>query len=197
MSLHLRSTSLLAGLLTLSACASLSPTAANRLAGLDPLEVAADRVSVAAVMPVPLRLRTGDVVLHFAMDASAPYGPIDEKLPLEIVNGENAPGVPASPSFERIQIARVAKADVPRLIAAQGKARAVAAAGRNNGGGSLSVTVGGGCRDGVINPGALVVDIYMRTKPDERYFRVSHLNLRKLLPEDALAKIPLCDDVAS
>lgn len=181
----------------MSACASLSPTAVNKLAGLDPLEVAADQVSVAAVMPVPLKLRTGDVMLHFAMDASAPLGPIDEKLPLEIVNGEYAAGVPASPSFERIQIARVARADVARLVAAQAKARAVAASGRNGGGGSLTVTIAGGCRDGTINPGALAVDIYMRTKPDEEYFRVSSMNLRKLLPEDALAKLPPCEAAAS
>lgn len=197
MSLSLRYPAALAGLLSVSACASLSPTAVNKLAGLDPLEVAADQVSVAAVMPVPLKLRTGDVVLHFAMDTSAPHGPIDEKLPLEIVNGENAAGVPASPSFERIQIARVARADVPRLVAAQAKARAVAASGRNGGGGSLTVTIAGGCRDGTINPGALAVDIYMRTKPDEEYFRVSSMNLRKLLPEDALAKLPPCEAAAS
>ncbi|HHZ07997.1 MAG TPA: hypothetical protein GX405_04365 [Rhizobiales bacterium] len=197
MSHQQRYTSALVALFSLSACASLTPTALNKLAGLDPLEVAADQVSVAAVMPVPLRLRTGDVVLHFAMDAPAPYGPIDETLPLEIVAGENAPGVPASPSFDRIQMARVARADVPRLVAAQEKARAAAAAGRTRGGGNLTVTIGGGCRDGVINPGALIVEIYLRTKAAESYFRVSSMNLRKLLPEDALAKLPTCEGASS
>ncbi len=197
MSHQVRFTSALIGFFALSACASLNPTALNRLAGLDPLDVAPDQVSVAAVMPVPLKLRTGDVVLHFAMNAPAPYGPIDEKLPLEIVAGENAVGVPASPSFERIQIARVAEADRARLVAAQAKARAFAATGGKNDGGSLTVTIAGGCRDGAINPGALTVEIFMRTKLDEKYFRVSSVNLRKLLPEDALAKLPPCGDASS
>lgn len=197
MSHQVRFTSALIGFFALSACASLNPTALNRLAGLDPLDVAPDQVSVAAVMPVPLKLRTGDVVLHFAMDAPAPYGPIDEMLPLEIVAGENAVGVPASPSFERIQIARVAEADRARLVAAQAKARAFAATGGKNDGGSLTVTIAGGCRDGAINPGALTVEIFMRTKLDEKYFRVSSVNLRKLLPEDALAKLPPCGDASS
>lgn len=197
MSHQVRFISALIGFLALSACASLNPAAFSRLAGLDPLDIAPDEVSVAVVMPVPLKLRTGDAVLHFTMDSPAPYGPIDEKLPLEIVAGENAVGVPASPSFDRIQVARVAQADRARLVAAQAKARAFAATGGKNGGGSLTVTVAGGCRDGAINPGALTVEIFMRTKLDEKYFRVSSVNLRKLLPEDALAKLPHCGNAGS
>lgn len=188
------STVALVGFVSLAACASLKPAALGRLAGLDPLDMAADQVSVAAVMPVPLRLRTGDVVLHFTANVPAPHGPIDEKLLLEIVTGEKTPGVPASPSFERIQVARVAKADLARLVAAQEKVRAFAKAGGRSGGGSLAVTLSGGCRDAAISPGALIVDIYMRTKDDEKYFQVSSTDLRKLLPEDALAKLPPCAD---
>jgi hypothetical protein len=194
MTVHIRSIAALAGLMALSACASLNPMALTKLAGLDPLGIAPEQMSVAAVMPVPLRLRTGDVVLHFVMDAPAPYGPIDEKLPLEIVASDNAPGVSASPSFERIQVARVAEPDRARLAAAQAKARAFKATGRKDGKGSISVTITGGCRDGAVNPGALTAEIYMRSKVDETYFRVSSVDLRKLLPEDVLAKLPLCED---
>ncbi|MBB6465486.1 hypothetical protein HNQ96_001344 [Aminobacter lissarensis] len=194
MTIHKRSIAALAGLLALSACGSLNPMALTKLAGLSPLEIAPEQISVAAVMPIPLRLRTGDVVLHFVMDAPAPYGPIDEKLPLEIVAGDNAPGVSASPSFERIQVARVAAADRARLAAAQAKARAFKATGRKDGKGSISVTIAGGCRDGAVNPGALSAEIYMRSNLDEQYFQLSSVNLRKLLPEDALARLPLCED---
>jgi hypothetical protein len=193
MSAQGRSIAALAGLLALSACASLNPMALTRLAGLDPLQIAPEQMSVAAVMPVPLKLRTGDVVLHFAMDAPPPYGPINEKLPLEIVAGDNAPGVSASPSFERVQVARVAQADMARLAAAQAKARAFKATGRKDGKGSISVTIAGGCRDGAINPGALAVEIFMRSKADEQYFLVSSVNLRKLLSDDAIEKLPLCE----
>ncbi|MRX35243.1 hypothetical protein [Aminobacter sp. MDW-2] len=193
MSVRGRSIAGLASLLTLSACALLNPMALTRLAALDPLEIAPEQMSVAAVMPVPLKLRTGDVVLHFAMEAPAPYGPVNEALPLEIVSGDNAPGVSASPSFERIQVARVAQADLARLAAAQAKARAFKATGRKDGKGSISVTIKGGCRDGAINPGALAAEIFMRSQADEQYFLVSSVNLRKLLTDDAIAKLPLCD----
>lgn len=192
MTIHIRSIVALSGLIALTACASLSPMALTKLVGLNPLDIAPEQMSVAAVMPVPLKLRTGDVVLHFAMDAPAPYGPVNETLPLEIVAGDNAPGVSASPSFERIQVARIAQADVARLAAAQAKARAFQATGRKDGHGSISVTISGGCRDGAINPGALVAELYMRSKPDEDYFRMSSVNLRKLLPAAAIAKLPMC-----
>lgn len=192
MTVHIRSIAALAGLFSVTACASLSPMALTKLAGLDPLQISAEQMSVAAVMPVPLKLRTGDVVLHFTMDAPAPYGPVDEKLPLEIVAGDNAPGVSASPSFERIQIARVAQADVARLAAAQAKARAFQATGRKDGSGSISVTISGGCRDAAINPGALVAELYMRTKSQEQYFRLSSVDIRKLLPERTIANLPTC-----
>ncbi len=190
MTIHIRSIVALSGLIALTACASLSPMALTKLVGLNPLDIAPEQMSVAAVMPVPLKLRTGDVVLHFAMDAPAPYGPVNETLPLEIVAGDNAPGVSASPSFERIQVARIAQADVARLAAAQ--AKAFQATGRKDGHGSISVTISGGCRDGAINPGALVAELYMRSKPAEDYFRMSSVNLRKLLPADAIAKLPMC-----
>lgn len=192
MTIHIRSIVALAGMIGLTACASLNPIALTRLAGLDPLKIAPEQMSVAAVMPVPLKLRTGDVVLHFVLDAPAPYGPINETLPLEIVAGDNAPGVTASPSFERIQVARIAQVDVARLAAAQAKARAFQATGRKDGKGSISVTVAGGCRDGAINPGALNIELFMRSKPDEHYFAMSSINLRKLLPQDAIAKLPAC-----
>jgi hypothetical protein len=188
----MRSISALVGFFALSACVSLSPVALTKLASLDPLEIAPEHVSVAVVMPVPLRLRTGDVVLHFTMDTPASFGPIHEKLPLKIIAGESAAGVPRSPSFERIQIARLAEADLPRLTAAQARARAFKATGGKSGG-SITVTIAGGCRDGAINPGALNIEIFMRSKVDERYVRVSSIDLRKLLSENALAGLPPCE----
>jgi hypothetical protein len=186
------------GIMMLSACASLSPTAMVKLAGTDPLTVDPEKLSVAAVMPVPLKLRTGDVVLSFVLDAPAPYGPVNETIPLEIIAGERTAGVPASPSFERVQIARVAQADVARLAAAQAKARAFRETGRKDGKGSISVTITGGCRDGRIGDAAMVASIFMRSAPDEKYFPlVSSVNLRKLVGEAAVQNIPLCDGVKS
>lgn len=193
MTISVRSLSTLAGLLALNACASLSPTALTKLAGLDPLEISPEQVSVAAVMPVPLRLRSGDVTLRLKVDAPEPSDRIDETLFLEVVSGDDAPGVSVSPPFERVQVARIAEADRVRLAAAQAKARALRATGNARGTGSLSVMVGGGCRDGVIGSGALKAQIYMRSKAEDGYFRLSSIDLRKLIPENALAMLPSCE----
>ena len=177
----------------LSACASLDPTTISKLAALDIMTTDPSRLSVAAVMPAPIRLRTGDVVLHLAYDAPAPYGPIDETIALAVDAGEGAPGIVAKPGVERIQTARVAAGDVARLKAALAKAAAFRDTGARGGKGSLSVTITGGCRDGMLKDTPLIAAIYMRTAPDEPYFPlVASLDFRKVVGEAALAKLPPC-----
>ena len=176
----------------LSACASLDPTTISKLAALDIMTTDPSRLSVAAVMPAPIRLRTGDVVLHLAYEAPAPYGPIDETIALAVNAGEGAPGIVAKPGVERIQTARIATADIPRLKAALAKAAAFRETG-GHGKGSLSVTITGGCRDGALKNTPLIAAIYMRTTPDEPYFPlVASLDFRKVVGEAALAKLPPC-----
>lgn len=193
MAVRIRSMVALLGALAVGACASLSPLALTKLVGLDLLAIEPQQMSIAAVMPVPLRLRTGDVVLDFVMEAPAPYGPVNERVLLEIVADEPAPGVSASPSFERIQTARVAAVDIGRLASAQAKARAFRDTGRRDGKGSISVSIIGGCRDGAINRGALSAEIYMRSKLEEKYFPLTaSLVLRKMLGAQAIGKLPAC-----
>ncbi len=188
----LRGGSLIFALVT-TGCASIMPSALLKLAAMDPLAADPAVLSIAAVMPAALKLRTGDVFLELSLNAPAPYGPVHEVVPLEIVDGGRMPGIVASPRFEHVQQARVATADVERLSAALAKARAYRATGARDGKGSISVTIRGGCRAGAISGGSLTAAIYMRLKPDEKVFPVTTaLDLRKLLGDEAVGRLPAC-----
>lgn len=180
--------------IALSACASMSPTTLTKLAKLDVLTIRPGNLSVAAVMPVPLRLRTGDIVLRFALDAPPPYGPVDETMRLVVASAEEAPGIGSRSGFERVQVAHIAPADLARLEAAQTRAAAHRKSGSRGGKGSLSVAIVGGCRDGELTQSPLIAAIYLRTSPSEKYFPlVASLDIRKTVGDDAtLAKLPPC-----
>lgn len=179
--------------LAVAGCASIAPSALLKLASFDPLSADPKVLAIAAVMPAALKLRNGDVVLDFSLQAPAPYGPVREVIPLEIIDGDRAPGIAASPSFEHIQQARVKDQDVERLAAGLAKARAYRETGERGGKGSISVTIKGGCRAGVIHDGVLAAAIYMRVKPGEKFFPLTtEIDLRKMLGNDAIARLPAC-----
>ncbi|QAZ43770.1 hypothetical protein [Mesorhizobium sp. Pch-S] len=186
---------ILVAALAVAGCASVAPSALFKLAALDPLSADPEVLAIAAVMPAALKLRTGDVVLDFSLQVSAPAGSVHEVVPLEIVDGGKTPGVVASPSFEHIQQARVAAKDVDRLAAGLAKARAYRETGRRDGKGSISVTIKGGCRAGATRDGSLTAAIYMRVKPGEKFFPLTTaINLRELLGNDAIARLPACQN---
>ncbi|MBN9232509.1 MULTISPECIES: hypothetical protein [Phyllobacteriaceae] len=190
---HVFRVSALVAALLAAGCASITPSALVRLATMDPLAADPAVLSVAAVMPAALKLRNADVVLDFSLEAPAPYGPVHEVVPLEIVDGDATPGVVASPTFEHIQQARIARADVERLSAGLAKARAFRATGRSDGKGSITVTIKGGCRAGAVGNGPLIAAIHMRSKPGEKFFPLTtSIDLRKLLGDAAIAMLPAC-----
>lgn len=192
---HVSHICVLTAILAIAGCASVTPSALLKLARMDPLSADPKILAVAAVMPAALKLRTGDVVLDFSLQAPAPYGPVQEIAVLDIVEGDKTPGVAASPSFEHIQQARVAAKDVERLAAGLAKARAFRETGRRDGKGSISVTIKGGCRSGVIHDGPLTAAIYMRVKPGEKFFPLTTaIDLRALFGGDAIARFPACLD---
>ncbi len=181
----------LAAVFGLSGCASLAPGAAGKLAGFDPLSADPAALSLAAVMPVPTRLRNGDVRLKMSLRAAAPYGPIDEEFALEVVGDEVAPGVVVNPDSERLQILKIASADMARLSAAQTRARAYKASGAR---GNLTVGIQGGCLDGPLGEGPLIVAVFVRTSPGGEYFAMlKPVDLRQLAGEEAIAKLPACE----
>ncbi len=181
----------LAAVFGLSGCASLAPGAAGKLAGFDPLYADPAALSLAAVMPVPTRLRNGDVRLKMSLKAAAPYGPIDEEFALEVVGDEVAPGVVVNPDSERLQILKIASADMARLRAAQARARAYKASGAR---GNLTVGIQGGCLDGPLGQGPLIAAVFVRTSPGGEYFAMlKPVDLRRLAGEEAIAKLPACE----
>jgi len=173
----------------LAGCASLAPGAVTQLAALDPLTADPQALRLAAVMPVPTRLRSGDVVLRVSLDQ--PDGAIDESFALAVDGPAEAPGVVVNAGSERLQILKVAPDDLARLRAAQLRARENKAAG---GHGRLGVTIRGGCKDGPIGDGPLIAAVLMRTSEGADYFPVMRsVNLRTLAGEAAIAALPYCD----
>lgn len=186
-----RTASLLSALL-LSGCASLAPGAVGQLARLDPMTADPATISLVAVMPVPTRLRTGDVVMQVKLDAPMPGGPIDEEFGLEVVDGA-APGVVTTGEFERVQQLRLAGTDVARLAEAQQRVRSYRASGGRRGSGELGVGIAGGCLDGPLGDGALLATVYMRTTADGEYFPLLRsVDLRRQVGNAVLAKLPSC-----
>lgn len=182
----------LAAAFGLAGCASLAPGAAGKLAGLDPLSADPAALSLAAVMPVPTRLRSGDVVMTITLSAPAPHGPIDEAFALDVAAGAEAQGVTVNAETERLQVLKIAPADVERLRAAQARARAAKAAGVGAKG-SLTVGIRGGCLDGPLGQGPLIAAVFMRAAPGEDYFAMlKPVDLRRLAGEEAIAKLPAC-----
>jgi hypothetical protein len=183
-----------AAFLSLTACASINPVGLARLAALDPLSADPAKIAVAARLPLALKLRTGDLIMVIKTDV--PEGPdkIDETFNLEVADA--APGdagVIAPEAGERLQTARVAPADIARLKATQSKARALKAAGKNKGTGSLSVAAKGGCKTAELGQGKLVLNLFMKTDESAGYYPIlSGFDLRKQLGGDLLAKLEPC-----
>jgi hypothetical protein len=181
-------------ILALSACASVNPVGLARLAALDPLSADPQQITVAARLPVSLKLRAGDLMMVVRTDVSEGPGKIDETFFLTVT--EAAPGdagVILPGEGERLQTAKVAALDLNRLRAAQAKARALKAAGTSKGKGSLSISAKGGCKAAEIGDEPLKMNIYMQTETKGDWVPVINaLDLRQALGEEMLAKIPAC-----
>lgn len=164
-----------------------------RLARLDPLSVNPSVIVVAATMPRPLRLRSGDVHMRIAIDSDDPQWAMDETFELEIVRSGEAGALKFDPASHEAQAARMAVADLERLARVQAKSRAYRALGLRDGKGSLSVSIAGGCREGDIGNGPLNAQLYMKTDGDGDYFPVTGIiDLRALAGESNLENIPPC-----
>ena len=173
-----------------SSCASLTPAAALRLAGFDPLEADPAAIAVAVRTSDRLRLRNGDVTMRVGFESKDKSLEFDEHFELQIVGGDvGTPPGGALSSGEHVQIAQVAVADRARLAATQAKARAA----RGKGNGSLEVAVNGGCRTGEIDPASLSFSTYMRTAVEGEFFQLTRdMSLARAFGADAIAGIPPC-----
>jgi hypothetical protein len=196
MSLLLRSLkfagpALLAGL---SACASVNPMAMAKLVALDPLTADPAQISAAARLPQSLKLRNGDLVLRIKIDSKDSGIKLDETFALDVRDGKrgDAGTISAEPG-ERLQLAKVAQADLPRLGAVQAKAKAHKAKSQQNGEGSMSISIQGGCKTAEPDAGALPISIYLSTDAESGFYPViSEMDLRKQFGNDLIASIVPC-----
>lgn len=187
-----RSAAAVAGILALAGCASLAPGAAGMLAGLDPLSADPAALSLAAVMPVPTRLRNGDVAMTVTVDAPAPLGRIEETYRFDVADGRGTGGVVVNAGTERAHALALSAESVGRLRALQAKVRAAKASGVHGRGG-FTVGISGGCLDGPLGDGPLIAQVFMRTETGGAYFPLlKSVDLRKLAGEEALARLPAC-----
>jgi hypothetical protein len=183
-----------AALFSLASCASVNPVGLAKLAAMNPLTTEPSQLSVAARLPDSLKLRTGDLIMVIETEGAAGPDKIEETFLLEVKEAKAGDaGVIVPESGERLQTARVAIADLARLTAAQGKARALKAGGGTRGKGSISVAVQGGCKTGEPSAGPLMLNIFMETEKDGGWFPVvSDYDMRKSFGDDVIAKIVPC-----
>jgi hypothetical protein len=181
-------------LMSLTACASVNPVGLARLAALDPLSADPGQIAVAARLPLALKLRTGDLIMVIRTDGVDGPDKIDETFLLEVAGAvAGDAGVIVPEPGERLQTARIAPADIARLQATQSKARAIKAAGKHQGKGSLSVAVKGGCKTAELGEGPLVMNLFMKTEESAGFYPVvSSFDLRKQFGNDLLAKLEPC-----
>ncbi|MBK8456527.1 MAG: hypothetical protein IPL47_04925 [Phyllobacteriaceae bacterium] len=181
-----------AGHLALAGCASLAPGAVSRLSGLDPLLADPSVLSLAAVMPVPTKLRDGDVIMTISVSAPAPLGAIEETFLFDVTEAGDTPGIIVNAGTERLHKLVLTGEDAGRMRAVQAKIKAAKAAGIH-GQGKFSVGIKGGCLDGRLGDGPLIAAVFMRTQTAEDYFPLlKSVDLRKMAGEEAIARLPAC-----
>lgn len=157
------------------------------------LAVMAAHITVAAIMPKPMRLRSGDVKLRLAIDSDEPEWKLDETIDLEVISASGLAGLQFDDATEFVQVARISQSDFSRLKRVQKEARAYKKLNRNDNKGSLGVSIAGGCRDRAIGPGDLSARLFMRSDPGGSFFPVTRkIDPRSLIGEDGIEAVPLC-----
>ncbi|MEZ5557112.1 MAG: hypothetical protein R3E86_00985 [Pseudomonadales bacterium] len=160
----------LAGLIVcLSGCASLSPAGLIAAARLDPLETDPADLAVAAVVPLELRLRDGDVTLLFSYAPSGDDAAVDELFALRLVEPAD-PATLGLNSNERAYVADIAPEDRDRLRRAQATVRRYRAMG-DDGSGTLALDLRGACFVGP-RPDRLPFRGFLRTNRDDRFVQL-------------------------
>jgi hypothetical protein len=181
---------------TLAGCLAISPQAAAKLAGFDPLDANPAEIRIAIQAPRVLSVRPGDIVMTIARNAGNGKPSSEEKFYPEVEgDAVAAPGIPQiSLSNTRLIIAKFSPSDQVRILKAQMAAKSAKADGT---GGSLSVGSTGCRNDNVMEP-VVAISIYMQTKAEDKFIPLtSNLDLQKALAKQGgVNSMPLCDVAA-
>ncbi len=162
-----RATPLLACVLPLVA-GLLAPGTTALAARVSPLTMAPAEFLLAVTAPADVRLRRGDVLMHFAFTPRGPTAqPLDEVFVLEVAPAprERAPRIAGD---EQAWSATLAAGDYERLRAAQAAVTSMRAQGVK-GAGSLRLEVVGACHRSAQAPETLPVRTYLGQAGGERF----------------------------
>ncbi|MEL7256059.1 MAG: hypothetical protein AAGL23_17945 [Pseudomonadota bacterium] len=171
-------------LLSLIACASVTPAGLIAASRLDPLDSDARKIAVALGVPDRLQLSDGDA--QFQISYLSDGDSIVETVPLQ-VRPASAQGPAAADPRQIVYLADFSPENAARISSAQSRIKALKAAGVD-GEGSISISVTGGCVAG--DPlMELPVTTWLRTDPDRDFVRLTRTQdmLQTLPPAQAHA----------
>lgn len=184
--------------LALSACVSGNPRTLYELSRFDPLDADPKEIAIAVKADRNLHLKRGDVLLRMTLESDDRNRAFDEHFVLAITNATPAAGLARSvKADEHVLTAAIAAPDMQRFRNTQAKARNARAANATDGKGSISVSITGGCRRGVLDMKTASVRSYMRTEADGRFFpltgeiRLADIFVKAGMPA---ADVPACSE---
>lgn len=185
---------LLLGLL--SACTTTDPVTTARIATLSPLEADPATFRVVLHVPAPLEIAHGGASLTLTWTSGRTATIEQKSARLAVSEATTAEGrLPQIPGpGEKLVLMTVATGDVHALRGLQQEIRRAKARG-DDGRGSLSVHLSGGCWRGTL-PSAtlpLTLGIWLQTAPNQSFLPVvRHADLRSFLGDDGMRALGKC-----
>lgn len=166
--------------LSLAACTSITPAGLIAASQLDPVNSDARNIAVAVGVPETLRLTDGDAEFHISYVTQETT--ISETVPLRLEPRSGAE-LRLPDTDQTLYVARFSPLDADKISAAQARIKALKEAGQN-GKGTLSVAVTGGCiTEAPID--AVPVSTWLQTDPANGFVRLTReRDVLQTLPSD-------------
>ncbi|MCQ2005487.1 hypothetical protein [Rhizobium sp. NRK18] len=180
----------------LAACVSTDPVTTARIATLSPIEADPASFRVLLNVPEPLEIARGGANLTLTWNSSRTPTKAQKAARLTIAEAATATGgLSQTPGpGEKLVLMTVASDDVPALRGMQQEIRNAKARG-DEGHGSLSVSLSGGCWRGALSSAALPLSlrIWLQTAPNQSFLPVvRQADLRSLLGDDGMQALGQC-----
>ena len=169
--------------LALGGCGYMPISSMLKLRQLDFMTADARQIRVAVLMPEAIAVREGVAVLEIGAERRSSEEKLEEQFILEQVQGRDAtPGIETMPG-SRLEVYRVAEADMERLSALRRTVEIWKAADPDDTKGTLSIGAAG-CRRDRLPEGALLVSTYLRTDSEGEFITMArNVDLRSVASE--------------
>ena len=166
--LRIRSLPLVALVLLLSGCLSVTPRGLVEMAGFDPLHMNPAELGAGLGVPDTIRLVDGDAMISMSYQVRGEPTPrVNERFLLELSDSTEVSGTPLPGKGERIYVGRLSRLDAIRMKDVQQRIlryRSEGLAGQ----GSFSVSLRGGCTTAP-QLASLPFRTFVKTRPDAAY----------------------------